>query len=82
MTEKIKQGVFRGDKIKYHDGVGCCIWVPFDIEHDVVGQHLEEIGQSDDCGIAFDFSFEDIDDLIKLLQELKRVEATDYEGED
>ena len=55
-----RQGKFRGDKIQFPDGVGCCVWTPLSDEPD-----------DDDCGLCYDFSFEDIDDLITLLQTLK-----------
>lgn len=52
----IKQGKFRGERVKYPDGDGCCIWVPFETE---------------DVGICFDFVPEDIDDMIYLLIALR-----------
>jgi len=70
MTLKVKQGPFRGDKIEYKDGIGCCIWVPFDDDDDS--------DDSDDNGVAFDFSYDDIDELISLLRKLKLSEATKY----
>ena len=26
----IRHGKWRGEKIEYPDGIGCCIWIPFD----------------------------------------------------
>lgn len=69
MKSKISKGKFRADKIQYPDGIGCCLWYPFD-------------DSNDDCGIAFDFNFSDIDDIMYLLQELKTVEADEYVSRD
>ena len=65
-----RRGSLRGEKILYPDGVGCCIWYPFDAEED------------ENMGIAFDFPGEDIDDLIALLQQLNDAEAEIYEEAD
>jgi hypothetical protein len=59
-----KQGKFRGDKLTYPDGIGCCIWMPIDEE--------------EDRGICFDFDAEDIDDMIYLLIALREAEAEEY----
>jgi hypothetical protein len=56
-----KQGKFRGEKVAYPDGVGCCIWIPIDEE--------------EDTGICFDFDAADIDDMIYLLIALREAEA-------
>jgi hypothetical protein len=56
----LKSGKYRGEKILYPDGVGCCIWLPFD---------EDETG-----GLAYDFSYEDIDEIISLLQTMKQTE--------
>jgi hypothetical protein len=61
----IKSGKYRGEKILYPDGIGCCIWTPLD--------------EDDDSGLCMDFSYEDIDEIILLLQDMKRVEAEPYE---
>ena len=58
-----KQGDVRGTKIEHQDKVGCTIWYPFPGDKD------------DDSGMCFDLPPEDIDDLIFLLQHLKRVPA-------
>jgi len=71
MTEYIKQGALRGEKVKYSDGVGCCIWYP-----------LGDNPENDDGGVCFDFPEEDIDDFIALLQKLKAIEARVYKDED
>jgi len=54
----IAKGRLRGEKIRYTDGVGVCIWIPLE----------------DDEGPCFDLLEEDLDDLILLLKELKRAE--------
>jgi hypothetical protein len=56
----LKSGKYRGEKILYPDGVGCCIWLPLD---------EDETG-----GLAYDFSYEDIDEIISLLQTMKQTE--------
>ena len=62
-----RQGKLRADKVSYKDGVGCCVWYPF------------PDGDDEDTGICFDFSYEDIDDIILLLQHLKLVAPDVYE---
>lgn len=64
-----RQGKLCGDKIKFSDGVGCCIWYPFVTEED-----------PDDLssGICFDFSAADLDDMIALLITLKNAEPDIY----
>lgn len=61
----LKSGKYRGEKILYPDGIGCCIWLPFE--------------EDESAGFAYDFSFEDIDDIIALLQEIKEVPAEVFE---
>ena len=48
----LKSGNYRGEKVLYPDGIGCCIWLVIDPD-------------DEDVGLAFDFPFDDIDDLIK-----------------
>ena len=64
-----KQGNLRGDKIKYPDGIGCCVWYP-----------LKTKGKDEETSICFDFSYSDIDDFIKLLKDLKKAKAIRYEA--
>ena len=61
---KVKSGKLRGDKVKYKDGIGCCVWYPLDGD--------------ENSGICFDFSFSDIDDFITLLGKLKKRKVTIY----
>ena len=63
----LKSGNLRGEKVKYEDGIGCCIWYPFQPE-----------GEDEEMGMCFDFDYNDIDDLMKLLQDLKAVEPEVY----
>jgi hypothetical protein len=56
----LKKGKFRAEKILYPDGVGCCIWEVPD-------------GWEESSGLAWDFSFDDIDQIIELLTELKAI---------
>ena len=64
----LKQGPLRAVKIEYADGIGCCIWYPFPDDKDDEG-----------IEICFDFSFDDIDDMIGLLQQLKEAPAEKHE---
>ena len=59
----LKIGNICGDKVEFEDGIGCCIWYPFD--------------DDEDSGCCWDFAFEDIDDLIELLKQLKDMKAED-----
>jgi len=61
----IKVGRICGDKVKYPDSISCCIWYP----------SLDD----EDSGCCWDFAFEDINDLIQLLQQLKEIEPEIYE---
>lgn len=69
-----KRGRLRGDKVQYPDGIGCCIWYPF--------SELVDDSDDEDTGLCWDFEFDDIDDLISLLQELKRAEPNIYEEQE
>lgn len=62
------QGELRADKIKYPDGVGCCIWYP--------------LPGTEDAGICFDFRANDIPDIIKLLQTLQDAEPDEFEEDE
>ena len=65
----LKAGEFRAEKIEYEDGIGCCIW---------------EIlpGGDEDCGLAWDFAYDDLDDILHLLNGLKEIPAEKYEATD
>lgn len=66
------QGNLRGDKIQYHDGVGCCIWYPLADDDGILGG----------AGLCFDFSADDIPDMIKLLQTLQDADADVFEEDE
>lgn len=61
----IKRGRVCGERVRYPDGVGGCIWIPFP-------------GEDDDTGICFDFEDSDLDDMIELLTALKGAEPAVY----
>ena len=56
----------KSEKVLYPDGIGCCIWLVIDPD-------------DEDVGLAFDFPFDDIDDLINVLQQIKETEAEIFE---
>ena len=58
-------GKLRGDKVRFKDGVGCCIWYP--------------MGDDEDTGMCFDIDGDDLDDAINLLIDLREAEADVYE---
>jgi hypothetical protein len=57
-------GKMRIEARKYKDGVGVCVWQPFESEGTT---DLED----NDAGLCWDFGDEDLDDLIGLLQDVK-----------
>jgi len=67
MDEHVQQGGLRGEKAQYPDGIGYCIWYPWE--------------DDTDAGLCFDFPEEDMDDLIALLQGLRVAEARVHEDE-
>lgn len=64
----LKHGVFRGEKVLYPDGIGCCIWIPF--------------SDDEDAGQCFDFAHEDIDDLVVMLELMKITGAETFREND
>lgn len=69
-----KQGKLRADKQAYPDGMGCCIWYPFPMS--------KKNDTKEDAGVCFDFAYDDIDDMIKLLKKLKKqTTSTQQNGE-
>ncbi|HBD93201.1 MAG TPA: hypothetical protein DC057_03420 [Spirochaetia bacterium] len=64
----LKSGKYRGEKVLYPDGIGCCIWLPLD--------------EYEDTGLAFDFSYDDIDDIINMLQLIRGVEPEIYKEDE
>jgi hypothetical protein len=69
MAKTYNSGRLYGEKTKYSDGVGCTVYF----------RHVSKDGS--EIGLAFDFSEEDIDDMIALCQELKGAEPDVYEEE-
>jgi len=66
----ISSGKLRGDKVLYPEGVWGCVWYPL----------FDEDGKDDTSpGLCFNFAFEDIDDLINILQQMKTAEPEVYE---
>lgn len=61
----IRKGKFAVDKVKYKDGIGCCIWYIID-------------EKNPDTGLCWDFSYKDLDTIIDLLQGLKKVKPIIY----
>lgn len=68
----LKSGKFRGEKVLYRDGVGCCIWEPLS----------KDTPEDEDMGICFDFSEGDIDSIIDLLTQLKSCEPIVYQEDE
>jgi hypothetical protein len=72
----VKFGSYRGEKVRYPDGVGCCIW-----------QVMEKDNENDEdsAGICFDFPFEDHADVIKTVlgldSDVEKVYEPDLEHE-
>jgi hypothetical protein len=58
----IRRGDLRADKTQYPDGVGCCLWRTFP---------GHGTGDDEGMGVCWDFSKDEIDDLIAMLGELK-----------
>lgn len=66
----LRFGNLRGEKVRYTDGDGCCIWYPIETDGD------------ETIGLCFDFPASDIDDMILLLQGLKKAKATEMNDKD
>lgn len=62
----IRRGNLAADKVRYKDGIGCCIWRVID-------------EKNPDTGMCWDFSYDDLDTIIYLLNELKTIEPEIYE---
>lgn len=57
-------GKFRAEKVEYPDGIGCSIWQPF--------------GEDTENGLCWDFSYDDLVDVIAILSDLWHVPAEKY----
>jgi hypothetical protein len=68
----VKSGKYRGDKVKYPDGVGVCIWEVLPDANGVV--------QDDDesAGLCFDFPEDAMPDIKNVLQGLEETEPKIY----
>lgn len=65
----IKHGNLRGEKYAGIDGdVWGCVWYPIDDDND-----------DEEEGMCFDFDFTDVDDLIQLLEEMKKTKVEVWE---
>jgi len=66
----LRQGNLRADKIEYGKSgeTWCCLWTPSVWDEDV--------------GHCYDFPFEELENAIALLQELRTAEAVVIEEED
>jgi len=64
----LRRGLLRAEKVEYPDGVGCCIWR--------VWEDADE-----DMGVCWDFSFDELNDILALLTELRDAPAEVYEEE-
>ena len=64
MTQYIKQGALRGEKLQNPDGgTSYCVWYPF-----------EQEGEQEGIGLCFDFEDKDLNDLIELIKRLDDTE--------
>ena len=54
----LKQGLLRAEKVEYPDGIGCSIWRIFP-------------GGDENIGQCWDFAFDELDDIMSLLERLK-----------
>lgn len=61
----IRKGKYVVEKVKYKDGIGCCIWYIIDEKYP-------------DMGLCWDFSYKNLDLIIGLLQELKQMKPKIY----
>ena len=58
------------------------VCVIFRSRWDLVAHPFNDTDADDDSGIAFDFKYDDIDELISLLRKLKLSEATKYDDDE
>ena len=61
-----KSGSLRADKILYRDGIGCSIWQMIDEEDEM-------------CGLVMDFTMDDVDDMINIMELVKNGEYEEYD---
>jgi len=63
----LRRGYLRAEKVEYPDGIMCCIWHVF--------PGVEAGDDKEEMGICWDFPFEQLDDLITMLEELRSAPA-------
>ena len=63
----IRKGRFAAEKVKYKDGIGCCIWYIINKKHP-------------DTGLCWDFAYKDLDTIIEVLQSLKTIKPRIYKN--
>lgn len=70
MAKTYKSGKIRGEKVKYPDGIGYAIW-----------QLLKDSKDEDDegTGLCFDFPDYELEDILKIITEMKDAEPDIYE---
>jgi hypothetical protein len=61
----IRKGKIAVDKVKYKDGIGCCLWYIID-------------EKKPETGLCWDFSYSDLDTILELLKKLKKINPTIY----
>jgi len=62
------KGRYAVEKIKYGDGIGCCLWYIID-------------KKTPDTGLCWDFSYKDLDTILYLLRKLKEIKPTEFKDE-
>jgi hypothetical protein len=86
-----KSGKIRGEKIKYPDGVGYCVWqiwskdklAKIDPERALENQNPEkESDDKEEAGLCFDIPGEDMEDLKKVVLEMVDAEPDFYEEDE
>jgi len=60
----VKSGLYRAEKVRYPDGVGCCVWRKF----------KDEDSDEDSAGLCFDFPGDEYEDMLKVIQGLREDE--------
>jgi len=58
----IKSGLYRAEKTRYPDGVGCCVWKLFKDKPE---------DEDEGAGICFDWSYDDHADFLKVVNGLE-----------
>lgn len=61
----LRKGNFAVEKVKYKDGIGCCIWYIID-------------KKKPDTGLCLDFEYRDLNTILELLQLLKKMKPRIY----